>query len=64
LTAVPGLHFINASAGALFGLLQGVFVLFAVIWAIQFFGSGISEDTVEHSLLLGFFVTQNPAAVL
>jgi hypothetical protein len=63
LTAVPGLHFMNASAGALLGLIQGALALFAVVWLLQFFGSGISEELVAQSYLLRFFVLRNPAAL-
>lgn len=64
LTAVPGLHLMNAACGGLFGLLQGCLALFAVIWAIQFFGNGIPEEVVAQTILFRFFTTLNPLAMV
>ena len=64
LTAVPGLHLMNAACGGLFGLLQGCIALFAVIWAIQFFGNGIPEEVVAQTILFRFFTTLNPLAMV
>ena len=60
LTAVPGLHLMNALGGGALGLLQGHLILCAVIWAAQFFGNGISEQVVEQTVLFRFFVALNP----
>ena len=60
LTAVPGLHLMNALGGGVLGLLQGYLILCAVIWAAQFFGNGISEQVVEQTVLFRFFVALNP----
>lgn len=60
LTAVPGLHLMNALGGGVLGLLQGYLILGAVIWAAQFFGNGISEQVVEQTVLFRFFVALNP----
>lgn len=60
LTAVPGLHLMNALGGGALGLLQGYLILCAVIWAAQFFGNGISEQVVEQTVLFRFFVALNP----
>lgn len=64
LTAVPGLHLMNAACGGLLGLLQGGFVLFAVVWALQFFGNGIPEEVVAQTTLFRFFATLNPIAMV
>lgn len=64
LTAVPGLHLMNAACGGLFGLLQGGLALFAVVWAIQFFGNGIPEEVVSQTILFRFFATLNPIAMV
>jgi len=59
LTAVPGLHLMNALGGAALGLLQGYLILCAVLWAAQFFGNGVSEQAVEQSVLLRLFASLN-----
>ena len=64
LTAVPGLHLMNAACGGLFGLLQGGLALFAVVWAIQFLGNGIPEEVVSQTILFRFFATLNPIAMV
>ena len=35
---LPGLHFLNKTGGALFGLVQGCIILFVAAWLLQFFG--------------------------
>ena len=64
LTAVPGLHLADAIGGGLFGLIQGGLILFVVIWVMQFIGSGIPEELVNHAAILRFFVTLNPMMML
>lgn len=60
LTAVPGLHLMDAVGGGIFGLVQGCLVLYAVAWAMQFFGYGISETVAEQTQLFRLFATFNP----
>lgn len=64
LTAVPGIHLADALGGAALGLLQGCLVLFAFIWAAQFFGGGIREEWVEQTYILRFFAGVNPVQML
>lgn len=61
---LPVLHFFNKSLGAVFGLLQGCIILFVAAWAIQFIGGIIPPETVEQTVLLKFFMTTNPMALL
>lgn len=61
---LPVLHFLNKSMGALFGLLQGCIILFVAAWAIQFMGGLIPPETVEQTVLLKFFMTTNPVALI
>ena len=64
LTAVPGLHLIDALGGGIFGLAQGALILFALVWAIQFFGTGVPEQIVEKTILFRFFATLNPVSMV
>ncbi len=64
LTAVPGLHLMNAACGGLLGLLQGCLALFAIVWALQFFGNGIPEEVVAQTTLFRFFAGLNPIAMV
>lgn len=61
---LPVLHFLNHTLGAVFGLLQGCVFLFVAAWALQFMGHVIPAETVEHTVLLKFFMTTNPLALL
>lgn len=64
LTAVPGLHLMDALGGGVFGLIQGCLVLFAVVWALQFFGGGVPEELVSQTVLLRFFAGMNPVGIV
>lgn len=64
LTAVPGLHFMNAAGGAVFGLLQGVIILIALIWAVQFFAGSVPAQVADETILFRFFSAMNPIALL
>lgn len=61
---LPGLHFLNKTLGALFGLVQCCILLFIIAWILQFFGSVIPRETVEQTHLLKFFMTTNPFSLL
>ena len=64
LKAVPGLHTMDALGGAALGLVKGCLILFAILWAIQFFGSGIPADVVEQTILFRGIVSVNPLTIL
>lgn len=61
---LPGLHFLNKTVGALFGLVQGCIVLFVAAWLLQFFGNLLPRELVEQTVLLKFFMTTNPFSLL
>ena len=61
---LPGLHFLNKTCGALFGLVQACVLLFVAAWLLQFFGHVLSESLVNQTHLLKFFMTTNPLSLL
>ena len=61
---LPGLHFLNKTGGALFGLVQGCIILFVAAWLLQFFGQMLPRELVEQTVLLKFFMTTNPLSLL
>lgn len=61
---LPVLHSLNKTLGGVFGLLQGCLFLFIAAWALQFMGQVIPAETVEQTVLLKFFLTTNPLALL
>lgn len=63
-TRLPGIHFLNKTGGAVFGLLKACVVLFAAAWAVQFLGNLIPEEAVQETHLLKFFMTTNPIELL
>ena len=63
-TRLPGLHFLNKTFGAVFGLIQGCIILFVAAWLLQFFGGILPRDAVENTYLLKFFMSTNPFSLL
>lgn len=61
---LPGLHFLNKTGGALFGLVQGCIILFVAAWLLQFFGQVLPRELVEQTVLLKFFMTTTPFSLL
>ena len=61
---LPGLHFLNKTGGAMFGLVQGCIILFVAAWLLQFFGQMLPRELVEQTVLLKFFMTTNPFALV
>ena len=61
---LPGLHFLNKTGGALFGLVQGCIILFVAAWLLQFFGQVLPRELVEQTVLLKFFMTTNPFSLV
>ena len=61
---LPGLHFLNKTGGALFGLVQGCIILFVAAWLLQFFGQMLPRELVKQTVLLKFFMTTNPFSLV
>ena len=61
---LAGLHFLNKTGGALFGLVQGCIILFVAAWLLQFFGQVLPRELVEQTVLLKFFMTTNPFSLV
>lgn len=64
LTAVPGLHLMNAVGGAVFGLIQGVIILIALIWAVQFFAGSVPAQVADETVLFRLLAALNPIALV
>ena len=61
---LPGLHFLNKSLGALFGLVQAAILIFIGLWLLQFLGHVIPQEAAEHTYLLRFFLNTSPFSLL
>lgn len=61
---LPGLHLLNRTGGALFGLIQACIVLFVAAWLLQFLGHIFPEELVEETVLLQFFLNTSPLSLL
>lgn len=60
-TRLPGLNALNKLGGLLLGALRCSILLFVVAWLFRLLGSDlISNDMIEASYLLRFFMTFNP----
>lgn len=63
-TRLPVIHTLNHLLGGLIGLVQGMLILFLVGWVLRLLGGVIPEETVEQTVLLRFFCTANPIAMI
>lgn len=61
---LPGLHFLNKTGGALFGLVQACVLLWIALWALQFWGSVLPADAAQRTHLLAFFMEHDPISLL
>lgn len=62
---LPGLHFLNKTGGFVLGALKGVLLLFVCAWLIRWLWSDlISQDALNQSKLLHFFMTFHPLDAL
>ena len=61
---LPILNGLNRTLGGLFGLLQGMLLLFLIAWVLRLMGGVIPQDTVEQTTLLKFFCTTNPISLI
>ena len=57
---LPGLHGLNVLGGSVLGLAVGVLAVYLLVWLLQSFHLLLTEEMVEQSLLLKFFVNQTP----
>lgn len=55
---LPGLNFLNRSAGLLLGLARGALLVFILCWLLK--DNYISQSTVDGSFLLPYFFGRNP----
>lgn len=61
---LPVLNGLNRTLGGLFGLLQGMLLLFLLAWVLRLMGGIIPQETVEQTTLLKFFYTTNPVTLI
>lgn len=57
---LPGLHGLNVLGGGALGLVVGGLLVFLAVWLLQRFHLLLTEDMVEQSMLLKFFVNKTP----
>lgn len=61
---LPILNGLNRTLGGLFGLLQGMLLLFLIAWVLRLMGGVIPQETVAQTTLLKFFCTANPLSLI
>ena len=61
---LPVIKGLNRLLGGLFGLLQGMLLLFLVGWVLRLMGDVIPQETVEQTVLLKFFCSANPLSLI
>ena len=61
---LPVIHGLNRTLGGLFGLLEGMLLLFLIAWVMRLLGGIIPEESVAQTTLLNFFCTTNPISLI
>jgi uncharacterized membrane protein required for colicin V production len=61
---LPVLHQLNRLGGLLFGLIQGIIVLFLIAWVLQLFSFRLPAHTLEQTFVLRLLLQSNPFAFL
>lgn len=61
---LPVINGLNRTLGGLFGLLEGMLLLFLVAWVLRLLGGIIPQETVEQTTLLNFFCSTNPISLI
>lgn len=61
---LPILNGLNRTLGGLFGLLQGMLLLFLIAWGLRLMGGIIPQETVAQTTLLKFFCSTNPLSLI
>lgn len=61
---LPGLEVINDVSGAVFGLVKGLILVFAIAWLVRFLGAVLPEETVDKTLVLGWLMDNNPITAI
>lgn len=61
---LPVINGLNRTLGGLFGLLEGMLLLFLIAWVMRLLGGVIPQETVEQTTLLNFFCTTNPISLI
>lgn len=61
---LPGLRFINALGGGIFGLVSGLAIVWAAAYVFRYLGNILPEGTAENTVLMKFFMTNNPFTII
>ena len=61
---LPVIHGLNRLLGGLFGLGEGMLILFLLAWVLRVMGGIIPQDVVEQTTILRFFYTTNPLELI
>ena len=61
---IPVISQVDSIAGGLLGLIEGVLVVFLVVWAMGKFHWIITPELIEDSTFLKFFVENTPASLI
>lgn len=61
---LPIIKGLNRTLGGLFGLVQGMLLLFLIVWVLRLMGGIIPRDIVNETTLLKFFFDSNPITLI
>lgn len=64
LTKLPGVHGLNALGGAAFGLVEGVLLVFLVVFMLQNLGVSLDTAALQEAHILRIFRENTPISIL
>lgn len=64
LTKLPGVHGANALGGAAFGLLEGILLVFLVVFMLQNLGVALDTAALQEAHILRIFRENTPISIL
>jgi uncharacterized membrane protein required for colicin V production len=56
---LPGLGFINGTGGFVFGFIKGMLILFAIAWAMRYFGGVFPDEAAGKTVFLKWLMSNN-----
>ena len=61
---LPGLHLLNSLGGAAVGLVEGMLLLFLVVWVLRRMGVSFETEALASAHILQIFTSNTPLSVL
>ena len=64
LTKLPGVHGVNALGGALLGLVEGILLVFLMVFILEHLGVALDTEALQEAHILKIFRENTPLGML